>query len=127
MLPPPMYAAESHSKTMIRPTETIGVSYKSWVEGKDETGRSTPTTATPSSRRRIDFGPDYTAGPAQPRDGAELRGRPQGRRGWRPHQLPGGSFPARLQQSGRRAEPTVRSPTPPASGSRASRSRPATS
>src|SRR5271170_7360933 len=35
-LPPPTLLAESVSKTMIRPSETIGVSYKFWAQGRDE-------------------------------------------------------------------------------------------
>jgi outer membrane receptor protein involved in Fe transport len=58
-LPPPTLLAESVSKTMIRPSETIGASYKIWAEGKDEVVAYADfrNAFKPSA---IDFGPDYT-------------------------------------------------------------------
>jgi iron complex outermembrane recepter protein len=58
-LPPPTLLAESVSKTMIRPSETIGASYKIWAEGKDEAVAYADfrNAFKPSA---IDFGPDYT-------------------------------------------------------------------
>jgi iron complex outermembrane recepter protein len=58
-LPPPTLLAESVSKTMIRPSETIGVSYKFWSEGRDEAVAYADfrNAFKPSA---IDFGPDYT-------------------------------------------------------------------
>jgi iron complex outermembrane recepter protein len=58
-LPPPTLLAESVSKTMIRPSETIGVSYKFWTEGRDEAVAYADfrNAFKPSA---IDFGPDYT-------------------------------------------------------------------
>jgi iron complex outermembrane receptor protein len=58
-LPPPTLLAESVSKTMIRPSETIGASYKIWAEGKDEAIAYADfrNAFKPSA---IDFGPDYT-------------------------------------------------------------------
>jgi iron complex outermembrane recepter protein len=58
-LPPPTLLAESVSKTMIRPSETIGASYKIWAEGKDELVAYADfrNAFKPSA---IDFGPDYT-------------------------------------------------------------------
>jgi iron complex outermembrane recepter protein len=58
-LPPPTLLAESVSKTMIRPSETIGASYKIWAEGKDEAVvyADFRNAFKPSA---IDFGPDYT-------------------------------------------------------------------
>jgi iron complex outermembrane receptor protein len=58
-LPPPTLLAESVSKTMIRPSETIGVSYKFWAEGRDEAVAYADfrNAFKPSA---IDFGPDYT-------------------------------------------------------------------
>jgi iron complex outermembrane recepter protein len=58
-LPPPTLLAESVSKTMIRPSETIGASYKMWAEGKDEAIAYADfrNAFKPSA---IDFGPDYT-------------------------------------------------------------------
>jgi iron complex outermembrane receptor protein len=58
-LPPPALLTESVSKTMIRPSETIGVSYKFWAKGKDEAVAYADfrNAFKPSA---IDFGPDYT-------------------------------------------------------------------
>jgi iron complex outermembrane recepter protein len=58
-LPPPTLLAESVSKTMIRPSETIGASYKIWAQGKDEAVvyADFRNAFKPSA---IDFGPDYT-------------------------------------------------------------------
>jgi hypothetical protein len=58
-LPPPVLLTESVSKTMIRPSETIGVSYKFWAKGKDEAVAYADfrNAFKPSA---IDFGPDYT-------------------------------------------------------------------
>ncbi len=59
ILPPPQLAADSVSKTMIRPSETIGVSYRLWAAGKDEAVAYADfrNAFKPSA---IDFGPDYT-------------------------------------------------------------------
>ena len=58
-LPPPDLTAASVSKTMIRPTETIGVSYQAWHDGKDELVAYVDyrNAFKPAA---IDFGPDYT-------------------------------------------------------------------
>jgi iron complex outermembrane recepter protein len=58
-LPPPTLLSESVSKTMIRPSETIGMSYKLWKQGKDEAVvyADFRNAFKPSA---IDFGPDYT-------------------------------------------------------------------
>lgn len=58
-LPPPTPLAQSVSKTMIRPSESIGVSYKWWAAGKDEAVAYADfrNAFKPSA---IDFGPDYT-------------------------------------------------------------------
>ena len=58
-LPPPTLLSESVSKTMIRPSETIGASYKLWRQGKDEAVvyADFRNAFKPSA---IDFGPDYT-------------------------------------------------------------------
>lgn len=58
-LPPPTLLAESVSKTMIRPSEIIGGSYKFWAQGKDEAVAYADfrNAFKPSA---IDFGPDYT-------------------------------------------------------------------
>jgi iron complex outermembrane recepter protein len=58
-LPPPMLSSESVSKTMVRPSETLGVSYRLWAAGKDEAVAYADfrNAFKPSA---IDFGPDYT-------------------------------------------------------------------
>lgn len=59
VLPPPQLATGSVSKTMIRPSEAAGASYRAWVEGKDElvVYADYRNAFKPSA---IDFGPDYT-------------------------------------------------------------------
>jgi outer membrane receptor protein involved in Fe transport len=56
---PTDFASESVSKTMIRPSETIGVSYRFWAAGKDEAVAFADfrNAFKPSA---LDFGPDYT-------------------------------------------------------------------
>jgi iron complex outermembrane receptor protein len=56
---PPDVAAEAVGKTIIRSTETIGVSYRLWQEGKDEmvVYADYRNAFKPAA---IDFGPDYT-------------------------------------------------------------------
>jgi iron complex outermembrane receptor protein len=58
VFPPPQLAAESVSKTTIRPTETLGVSYRAWAAGRDEfvIYADYRNAFKPSA---IDFGPDY--------------------------------------------------------------------
>ena len=58
-LPPPTLNSASVSKTMIRPSETVGLSYRLWAQGKDETivYADFRNAFKPSA---IDFGPDYT-------------------------------------------------------------------
>jgi len=57
--PPQQFASESVSKTMIRPSETIGASYRLWVAGKDEAVAFADfrNAFKPSA---LDFGPDYS-------------------------------------------------------------------
>jgi iron complex outermembrane receptor protein len=59
ILPPPQLASESVGKTMIRPSETIGASYRAWALGKDEVViyADFRNAFKPSA---LDFGPDYT-------------------------------------------------------------------
>lgn len=59
VLPPPQLASASVSKTMVRPTETIGVSYRVAASGNDETVLYADyrNAFKPAA---IDFGPDYT-------------------------------------------------------------------
>jgi iron complex outermembrane recepter protein len=59
VLPPPQLASAVVAKTMIRPTETIGASYRAWAAGRDE------LVAYAALRHAfkpaaLDFGPDYT-------------------------------------------------------------------
>ena len=59
VLPPPQLASASVSKTMIRPSETLGMSYRFWQAGKNEiVGYADFRNAFKPSA--IDFGPDYT-------------------------------------------------------------------
>jgi iron complex outermembrane recepter protein len=64
-LPPPVSVSQIHSKTMIRPTETAGVSYRAWVDGKDEAVvyADVRNAFKPAA---IDFGPDYQPGLLSP-------------------------------------------------------------
>ncbi len=59
VLPPPQLATGSVSKTMIRPSEAAGASYRAWAEGKDElvVYADYRNAFKPSA---IDFGPDFT-------------------------------------------------------------------
>jgi iron complex outermembrane receptor protein len=59
VLPPPQLDAVIASKTMIRPTETIGVSYRLTASGKDEAVvyADFRNAFKPAA---IDFGPDFT-------------------------------------------------------------------
>ena len=62
---PPVLAAEDVGKTIVRSTETIGVSYRLWQNGKDETVvyADFRDAFKPAA---IDFGPDYTPELLQP-------------------------------------------------------------
>jgi iron complex outermembrane recepter protein len=64
-LPPPTLVAESVSKTIIRPSETIGASYKFWADGKDE-AVAYADFRNAFKPAAIDFGPDYTPDPLSP-------------------------------------------------------------
>jgi iron complex outermembrane receptor protein len=59
VLPPPQLASASVDKTMLRPTETLGASYRVWALDKDEAVvfADFRNAFKPSA---IDFGPDYT-------------------------------------------------------------------
>ncbi|GAC1496311.1 MAG: hypothetical protein NVS1B6_01340 [Steroidobacteraceae bacterium] len=59
VLPPPLLSTDSVRKTTIRPSETIGVSYIAWAEGKDEFAvyGDYRNAFKPAA---IDFGPDFT-------------------------------------------------------------------
>jgi iron complex outermembrane receptor protein len=56
---PPQLSAEVVGKTIVRPTETLGVSYRLWADGKDElvAYMDYRNAFKPAA---IDFGPDYT-------------------------------------------------------------------
>ncbi len=56
---PPQLASASVGKTIVRSTETIGVSYRVWQDGKDEAVvyADARNAFKPAA---IDFGPDYT-------------------------------------------------------------------
>jgi len=58
-LPPPQFVEESVSKTMIRPSEFAGASYRVWAQGANEVVAYADyrNAFKPSA---IDFGPDYT-------------------------------------------------------------------
>lgn len=58
VFPPPQLASGDVSKTMIRPTETLGVSYRARVDGKNEVVvyADVRNAFKPAA---IDFGPDY--------------------------------------------------------------------
>ena len=58
-LPLPMPDSETMSKTLIRPSETVGVSYRLWQSGKDQNVLYADfrNAFKPSA---LDFGPDYT-------------------------------------------------------------------
>ena len=62
---PPQLASASVGKTIVRSTETIGVSYRLWQDGKDETVlyADARNAFKPAA---IDFGPDYTPDLLQP-------------------------------------------------------------
>ncbi|MDP9008385.1 MAG: TonB-dependent receptor, partial [Pseudomonadota bacterium] len=57
-LTPPQLSAEVVGKTIIRPTETLGLSYRLWADGKDELVAYADyrNAFKPAA---IDFGPDY--------------------------------------------------------------------
>ena len=59
VLPPPQLASASVDKTMVRPTETLGASYRVWAADKNEAVvfADFRNAFKPSA---IDFGPDYT-------------------------------------------------------------------
>jgi iron complex outermembrane recepter protein len=58
-LPPPVLAAQTVSKTIIKPGEMAGVSYRLWQSGRNELQAYVDyrNTFKPAA---IDFGPDYT-------------------------------------------------------------------
>lgn len=59
VLPPPALSAESANRTTVRPSETVGASYRAWSDGASEAVLYADyrNAFKPSA---IDFGPDYT-------------------------------------------------------------------
>lgn len=58
-LPPAVMLAETVSKTIVKPTETVGASYQLWRSGRDEV-RAYADYRAAFKPAAIDFGPDYT-------------------------------------------------------------------
>ncbi len=58
-LPPLLLLAETVSKTIVKPTETVGVSYRLWRFGRNE-ARLYADYRQAFKPAAIDFGPDYT-------------------------------------------------------------------
>jgi len=67
MTTPPQFSSEDVSKTMTRPTETLGVSYRLWRQDGNETVvfADYRSAFKPAA---IDFGPDYTPALLQPEE-----------------------------------------------------------
>ncbi len=65
MLSPPSFAAQTANRNVVRPSETIGVSYRAWEQGDNEAVLYADfrDAFKPAS---IDFGPDYTPDVLQP-------------------------------------------------------------
>lgn len=57
--PPPLFLSRTAGKTIVKPAETVGVSYRAWRSGRDQTRvyADYRRTFKPAA---IDFGPDYT-------------------------------------------------------------------
>jgi iron complex outermembrane receptor protein len=64
---PPQLSSEDVSRTTIRPTETLGVSYRLWARGKDQTAvfADYRNAFKPAA---LDFGPDYTPDLLEPEE-----------------------------------------------------------
>lgn len=58
-LPPPVMLAQTVSKTIVKPTEAVGASYRLWRSGADEL-RAYADYRAAFKPAAIDFGPDYT-------------------------------------------------------------------
>ncbi len=58
-LPPPVLLAQTVSKTLVKPTETVGVSYRLWRFGRNEAHLYADYRQA-FKPAAIDFGPDYT-------------------------------------------------------------------
>ena len=71
--PPPVLLSETHQRTDVRPTETVGVSYQAWSQGADELVAYVDyrNAFKPSA---LDFGPDYTPGVLLPETAQSYEG-----------------------------------------------------
>lgn len=58
-LPPPVFTAQTVSKTLIKPSEMLGASYRLWRSGRNEL-RAYVDYRNTFKPAAIDFGPDYT-------------------------------------------------------------------
>ncbi len=58
-LPPPVMLSQTVSRTIVKPTETAGASYRAWRSGRDEV-RVYADYRAAFKPAAIDFGPDYT-------------------------------------------------------------------
>lgn len=58
-LPPPVMSARAVSKTIVKPTETVGASYRVWHSGENEL-RAYADYRAAFKPAALDFGPDYT-------------------------------------------------------------------
>ncbi|HET9107543.1 MAG TPA: TonB-dependent receptor [Steroidobacteraceae bacterium] len=58
-LPPPVLLAQTVSKTIVKPTETVGASYRLWRSGRDE-AHLYANYRQAFKPAAVDFGPDYT-------------------------------------------------------------------
>jgi iron complex outermembrane receptor protein len=78
VLPPPQLATGSVSKTMIRPSEAAGASYRAWAEAQDElvVYADYRNAFKPSA---IDFGPDFTPDLLSPETARSYEGGVKGR------------------------------------------------
>ncbi|HJS92459.1 MAG TPA: TonB-dependent receptor [Steroidobacteraceae bacterium] len=58
-LPPPAFTAQTVSKTIVKPSEMLGASYRLWRSGRNEV-RAYVDYRNTFKPAAIDFGPDYT-------------------------------------------------------------------
>jgi outer membrane receptor for ferric coprogen and ferric-rhodotorulic acid len=73
ILPPPQLSAGSANRTVIRPAETVGASYRAWGEGNDELVLYADyrNAFKPAA---LDFGPDYQPGVLLPETAQSYEG-----------------------------------------------------
>lgn len=58
-LPPPVFTAQTVSKTLVKPSEMLGASYRLWRSGRNEV-RAYVDYRNTFKPAAVDFGPDYT-------------------------------------------------------------------